>query len=75
MLPTVRKFTYQGIKRVVIERNEDSRPGAGMLCLEIEKGGLPSNKLKTFKPGQMMDNRRCGVFATLYYTARSLRIG
>ena len=75
LLPVIRKFEYDGVRRVVIEKVEDSRPGAGLLCLEIEKGGKRMNHLKTFKPGKMMDNRKCGLLETLYYTAKSLRIG
>ena len=75
MIPKFRKFKYDGIDRVVIEREVDSRPGAGMYCLEVMKDGKPSNKNKTFKPGKMMDSRPCSLFERLYYTARSVRVG
>lgn len=78
LLPTIRKFTYDGVDRVVIEKGTDVRANgkvAGMLCLEIEKGGEKSNSIKTFKPEKMMDSLKCGLFETLKYTLASVRVG
>jgi len=74
MLPTVRKFTYDGVERIVIEREVDKRPGAGIYCLEITKDGVKSNKHKTFKPDRMRDCRVLGKVETVLFLARSARL-
>ena len=78
LLPTIRKFEYDGVRRVVIEKGVDIRANGkvvGMKCLEVEKDGKKSNKVKTFKPEKMMDSQRCGLFETLKYTLASVRVG
>jgi hypothetical protein len=74
-LPKVRKFDYDGVARIVIERGPDKRPGAGLLCLEVKKNGERSNKVKTFKPAKMMNSRRAGKLETLCILVQSVRVG
>lgn len=65
----VSRFTYNGVKRVVIEKGPDSR-GCGLFCTQL----VPEVGPRTFKPGKMMDCRKVGFFASLWYLAKSLRV-
>jgi len=67
-LPVVSKLTYDGRERVAIERG----PGkGGLLHYQVK----PEYGYRTFKPEKMMDRIKLGPVATLYYLAKSIRIG
>ncbi len=67
-LPRVSTFTYNGVKRVAIEHGPDKR-GCGLFTTQL----VPEVGPRTFKPGQMLDCKKLGVFKTLWYLARSAR--
>lgn len=67
-LPRVSEFTYKGVRRVAIEKGPDKR-GCGLFTTQL----VPEVGPKTFKPELMMDCRKLGVLATLWYLARSAR--
>ncbi len=67
-LPRVSEFTYKGVRRIVIERGPDER-GCGLFTTQL----VPEVGPRTFKPAKMIDTRKLGIPATLYYLARSAR--
>lgn len=69
-LPRVSTFEYDGTKRVAIERGPDKR-GCGMFCLQVE----PKIAERTFKPGKMIDSKQVGFLKSLYYLAKTVRVG
>lgn len=68
--PRVSTFIYKGVRRVAIEKGPDAR-GCGLFTTQL----VPEVGPRTFKPENMMDCHKLGVVRTLYYLARSLRVG
>jgi len=69
-LPRVCEFMYKGTRRVAIEKGPDNR-GCGLFTTQL----VPEIGHRTFKPEKMMNCRKLGLIATIYYLIRSARIG
>lgn len=68
-LPRVSEFTYKGVRRVAIEKGPDDRGNGCLFTTQL----VPEVGPRSFKVAQMMDTRKLGLFATLWYLARSAR--
>jgi hypothetical protein len=69
LLPRVSEFTYNGVRRVAIEKGPDER-GCGLFTTQV----VPEIGPRTFKPERMIDCKQLSVLPSLWYIARSIRV-